>query len=84
MDRTGHSRLIAVRLPPEDAVNVLWARERKLPARWRWAIRVLGGDGQMGKVAELSDRLFPSYSKAVNAIIKHEEHYDRHRSSSSR
>jgi len=69
----GSGRLIVVMLPPGEAINSMWARERRLPARWRWTIRALDYEGKIGNVPGLSDRLFPSYSRAVAALLSHLE-----------
>lgn len=67
------TRLILIRLSPGEATNAAWAHERRLPMRWRWTIRGLDRDGKVCRVPGLSDSMYPSYSKALVALERHEK-----------
>lgn len=72
MGRIMRSRLIVVRLPPNEATNVAWAKEHKMPKRWRWAVRVVDERGYVGSVYGWASRLFPSYARARAAVAEYE------------
>ncbi len=62
------ARLVVVRLAPDEPHNAKYSNKHYSRRRWRWGVRAHLSDGRRGLVPALADNVYPSYTKAIEAL----------------